>query len=127
VLLTFANSIVSCTGAVAGSATNDKIGRRAKLWTGSIVLACLFAAVTGFSSQFSGSGHPTQALSNGGVAFIFLFGCVYSFIYTPLTATYCAECLANHTRAKGMGVVSCVPIGLRVMDGDGDGIACDYE
>ncbi|RSH91687.1 hypothetical protein EHS25_009056 [Saitozyma podzolica] len=86
-LLTFANSIVSCVGAVAGSATNDRIGRRTKLWVGSIVLACLFAGVTGFSSQF-----------------IFLFGCAYSFVYTPLTATYCAEVLANHTRAKGMGI-----------------------
>ncbi|WWC91492.1 uncharacterized protein L201_006438 [Kwoniella dendrophila CBS 6074] len=104
-LLTFANSIVSCTGAVAGSATNDMVGRRTKLWIGSIVLACLFAAVTGFSSQFDmGKAHVSSAFSNGGVAFIFLFGCAYSFIYTPLTATYCAEVLANHTRAKGMGV-----------------------
>lgn len=104
-LLTFANSIVSCTGAVFGSATNDMIGRRTKLWVGSIVLACLFAAVTGFSSQFEGGADNVDApMSNAGVAFIFLFGCAYSFVYTPLTATYCAEVLANHTRAKGMGV-----------------------
>ncbi|GJN67728.1 hexose transport-related protein [Purpureocillium lilacinum] len=105
-LLTFMNSIVSCAGAVAGSATNDRIGRRTKLWVGSIVLACLFAAVTGFSSQFEGDKKLTasHALSNGGIAFIFLFGCAYSFVYTPLTATYCAEVLDNPTRAKGMGV-----------------------
>lgn len=35
---------------------------------------------------------------------IFLFGCAYSFVYTPLTATYCAEALDNHTRATGMGI-----------------------
>ncbi|WVQ77252.1 hypothetical protein IAR50_006935 [Cryptococcus sp. DSM 104548] len=103
-LLTFANSIVSCAGAVAGSATNDMIGRRTKLWVGSIVLAFMFAGVTGFSSQFDGEAEVGSGLSNGGVTFIFLFGCVYSFVYTPLTATYCAEVLANHTRAKGMGV-----------------------
>lgn len=127
-LLTFASNIVSCVGAVAGSATNDKIGRRTKLWIGSLVLAGLFAAVTGFSSQFAnheaakGAG---VAMSNAGVAFvsavetwhlileilieswqIFLFGCAYSFVYTPLTATYCAESLDNHTRATGMGIVS---------------------
>lgn len=68
-LLTFANSIVSCTGAVVGSATNDWMGRRTKLWTGSIALACLFAAVTGFSSQFGGdSATFNSALSNAGVA-----------------------------------------------------------
>ncbi|KAJ9144181.1 Hexose transport-related protein [Pleurostoma richardsiae] len=104
-LLTFMNSIVSCAGAIAGSATNDRIGRRTKLWVGSLVLAGMFAGVTGFSSQFEDkTKNPGSAISNGGVAFIFLFGCVYSFVYTPLTATYCAEVLANKTRAKGMGI-----------------------
>jgi len=75
-LLTFMNSIVSCAGAVAGSATNDRIGRRTKLWVGSIVLACLFAAVTGFSSQFEGDKKLTAShgLSNGGIAFVSLLG-----------------------------------------------------
>ncbi|PHH91576.1 hypothetical protein CDD83_11112 [Cordyceps sp. RAO-2017] len=104
-LLTFMNSIVSCAGAIAGSATNDRIGRRTKLWMGSLVLAGLLGAVTGFSSQFGdGKTNVSTSLSNGGVAFIFLFGCAYSFVYTPLTATYCAEVLDNPTRAKGMGV-----------------------
>ena len=70
-LLTFMNSIVSCAGAVAGSATNDGIGRRTKLWVGSLVLACLFAGVTGFSSQFEGGSlNVSSSLSNGGVAFV---------------------------------------------------------
>lgn len=163
-LLTFVNSIVSCAGALAGSATNDWIGRRTKLWVGSILLAGIFSAVTGFSSQFTSKAAAAGAgvaLSNAGVAMvriipffffffnfslhntqnsfspsllkwkekrrtkhyshqklitslssssiqIFLFGCVYSFIYTPLTATYCAESLDNHTRATGMGIVSMI-------------------
>lgn len=111
-LLTFMNSIVSCAGAVAGSATNDGIGRRTKLWVGSIVLAGLFAGVTGFSSRFENKASPGPAMSNGGVAFIFLFGCAYSFVYTPLTATYCAEVLNNPMRAKGMGIVSHGPLEL---------------
>ncbi|KAI0602677.1 putative hexose transport-related protein [Biscogniauxia sp. FL1348] len=103
-LLTFATSIVGCAGAIVGSATNDWIGRRTKLWVGSIVLACLFAAVTGFSSQFGDGKAANASLSNAGVAMIFLFGLAYSFVYTPLTATYCAEVQNNHTRAKGMGL-----------------------
>ncbi|KAH8896870.1 putative hexose transport-related protein [Thozetella sp. PMI_491] len=106
-LLTFMNSIVSCFGAICGSATNDRIGRRTKLWVGSIILAGMFAGVTGFSSHFEGktaANGPSSTLSNAGVAFIFLFGCVYSFVYTPLTATYCAEVLSNPMRAKGMGI-----------------------
>jgi hypothetical protein len=51
-----------------GSATNDMIGRRTKLWVGSIVLSCLFACVTGFSSQF-GVGMPVNLpVSNAGIA-----------------------------------------------------------
>lgn len=70
-LLTFANSIVSCTGAVLGSATNDRIGRRTKLWVGSIVLSCLFAGVCGTSSQFTNkSAAIDPRLSNLGVAFV---------------------------------------------------------
>lgn len=72
-LLTFMNSIVSCAGAIAGSATNDRIGRRTKLWVGSLVLAALFAGVTGFSSKFEGKPtNVSSAYSNGGVAFVSL-------------------------------------------------------
>lgn len=73
-LLTFANAIVSCAGALAGSATNDMIGRRTKLWVGSIVLACLFAGVTGFSSQCEKGMHPPVSLSNGGVSMVCMTG-----------------------------------------------------
>ncbi|XWW99209.1 hypothetical protein V2A60_007218 [Cordyceps javanica] len=104
-LLTFANTIVSGAGAVAGSALNDSVGRRTKLWVGSIILAGLFGGVTGFSSHFEGGKtNVSSTISNGGIAFIFLFGCAYSFIYTPLTATYCAEVLSTPMRAKGMGI-----------------------
>lgn len=72
-LLTFVNSIVSCAGALAGSATNDWIGRRTKLWVGSILLAGIFSAVTGFSSQFTSKAAAAGAgvaLSNAGVAMV---------------------------------------------------------
>lgn len=69
-LLTFVNSIVSCAGAIAGSATNDRIGRRTKLWVGSLVLAGLFGAVTGFSSKFENNTNVSKTFSNGGVAFV---------------------------------------------------------
>lgn len=84
-LLTFVNSIVSCAGALAGSATNDWIGRRTKLWVGSILLAGIFSAVTGFSSQFTSKAAAAGAgvaLSNAGVAMvrITLF---FSFVFVP--------------------------------------------
>ena len=70
-LLTFMNSIVSCAGAIAGSATNDRIGRRTKLWVGSLVLAGLLSGVTGLSSPFEDKSKKiSTSLSNGGVAFV---------------------------------------------------------
>ncbi|KAH7100482.1 general substrate transporter [Auriculariales sp. MPI-PUGE-AT-0066] len=104
-LLTMANNIVGATGAVAGSWTNDRVGRRTKLWIGSLVLCLLLSAVTGFSSMFNNPKSPvSSAYSNAGVAFIFLFGCAYAFVYTPLTATYSVEVQDNVTRAKAYGV-----------------------
>lgn len=70
-LLTFMNSIVSCAGAIAGSATNDHFGRRTKLWVGSFVLAGMFAGVTGFSSKFEGGATDvSSAYTNAGIAFV---------------------------------------------------------
>lgn len=70
-LLTFANTIVSGAGAVAGSALNDAVGRRTKLWIGSIILAGLFGGVTGFSSHFEGGKTDVSAtITNGGIAFV---------------------------------------------------------
>ena len=104
-LLTMANNIVGATGAVLGSATNDMYGRRTKLWIGSLALALLLSAVTGFSSMFEDKSRViASSYSNAGVAFIFLFGCVYAFVYTPLTATYSVEVQDNITRAKAYGV-----------------------
>ena len=78
-LLTFANAIVSWAGALAGSYTNDAIGRRTKLWIGSIVLSCLLAIVTGISAmaakatQGPGPHHFSSVASNAGIAFVSYF------------------------------------------------------
>lgn len=88
-LLTFVNSIVSCAGALAGSATNDWIGRRTKLWVGSILLAGFFSAVTGFSSQFTSKAAAAGAgvaLSNAGVAMVritLFFSLLFFFCFCP--------------------------------------------
>lgn len=97
-LLTFVNSIVSCAGALAGSATNDWIGRRTKLWVGSILLAGIFSAVTGFSSQFTSKAAAAGAgvaLSNAGVAMVriksFFFFCFCSSQHAKLLFYKSAE------------------------------------
>ncbi|KAJ6579663.1 general substrate transporter [Mycena vulgaris] len=100
----FANSILSAFGAFSGAALTDRIGRRRRLYIGSFVLACLLATVAALSSKYGKKGNTNVAGANASIAFIFLFGIVYAFTYTPLQALYCAEVMSQDMRAKGMAV-----------------------
>ncbi|GLB34073.1 putative major facilitator superfamily sugar transporter (TC 2.A.1.1) family protein [Lyophyllum shimeji] len=109
-VLNFANTIISAGGALIGTSLTDKVGRRTMWFWGTLASAGMLAIVTGCTAKFGNTGaNPTGA--NTAIAFIFLFGFVYSLTYTPLQALYPAECLEYNTRAKGMAVyafaVSC--------------------
>ncbi|KAJ7062804.1 general substrate transporter [Mycena amicta] len=100
----FANSILSAFGAFLGASLTDRIGRRRRLYCGSFALACLLATVAALSSKYGRLGNKDTAGANASIAFIFLFGIVYAFTYTPLQALYCAEVMSQEMRAKGMAV-----------------------
>jgi len=100
----FANSILSAFGAFLGSAFTDKLGRRRRLFIGSFVLGCLLAMVAALSSAYGNLGNPNVTGAHATIAFIFLFGIVYAFVYTPLQPLYCAEVMNQEMRAKGMAV-----------------------
>jgi len=101
--LNFANTIVSAVGAVIGTALSDKVGRRKMWFWGTLACVGMLAVVTGCTAKWGATG-ANPAGANSAVAFIFLFGFVYSMAYTPLQALYPAECLDYNTRAKGMAV-----------------------
>ncbi|KAJ7752842.1 general substrate transporter [Mycena maculata] len=108
--LNFVNTLVSASGAVLATALVDKVGRR-KIWFwGTLGSAGTLAIVTGCTAKW-GSAGSNPAGANTAIAFIFLFGFVYSLAYTPLQALYPTEVLAYNTRAKGMAMyalgVSC--------------------
>ncbi|KAH6675455.1 hexose transport protein [Halenospora varia] len=107
-LLTFASAIVSCSGAVIGSATNDWILRRTRFVWGSFSLAAALALVAGMSSQVASStargDTPSRAISGVGIMSIFLFGWIFSFVYTPNQSLYCTEVLNQEIRAKGISL-----------------------
>ncbi|KAK7470345.1 hypothetical protein VKT23_001774 [Stygiomarasmius scandens] len=104
-VLNFVNTIVSAIGASIGTSLCDTVGRRKMWFWGTVASASMLVVVTACTAQFGQDGsNPTGA--NAAIAFIFLFGFVFSFAYTPLQALYPTECLANNTRAKGMAMYS---------------------
>ncbi|KAF9455932.1 general substrate transporter [Collybia nuda] len=109
-VLNFANTIISAGGALIGTSLTDKVGRRTMWFWGTLACSGMLAVVTGCTAKWGADGANPKG-SNAAIAFIFLFGFVYSLTYTPLQALYPAECLNYNTRAKGMAVyafaVSC--------------------
>ncbi|PIL37645.1 MFS general substrate transporter [Ganoderma sinense ZZ0214-1] len=103
-LYNFANNILSCFGAFTGALVTDRLNRRPRLYLGALALAALLAIVAALSSKFGAKGNTDVNGAHATITFIFLFGIVYSFTYTPLQALYCAEVMDQKTRAKGMGV-----------------------
>ncbi|KAJ2927900.1 hypothetical protein H1R20_g9211, partial [Candolleomyces eurysporus] len=108
--LNFANTIVSASGALIGTSLTDRVGRRKMWFWGTLACSGTLAIVTGCTAKWGSTG-ANPAGANAAIAFIFIFGFVYSIAYTPLQALYPAECLHYNTRAKGMATyalaVSC--------------------
>lgn len=68
-----------------------------------IFCSICFAIITGTSKM--ATDDPSQVTAaNTTVAFIFIFGIVFSFGWTPLQSMYIAETLPTATRAKGTAV-----------------------
>ncbi|KAF8827111.1 hypothetical protein HHX47_DHR5000607 [Lentinula edodes] len=104
-VLNFVNTIVSAIGASIGTSLCDTLGRRTMWFWGTFASASTLIIVTVCTALFGqNSANPDGA--NAAIAFIFLFGFVFSFAYTPLQALVPTECLANNTRAKGMAMYS---------------------
>jgi hypothetical protein len=47
---------------------------------------------------------PSKAVSGVGIFSIFLFGWIFSFVYTPNQSLYCTEVLNQEIRAKGISL-----------------------
>ena len=97
------NPALSFLGAITGARMTDVIGRRPLLLYTIVFSSICFAIITGTSKL--ATDDPTQsAAANTTIAFIFIFGIVFSFGWTPLQSMYIAETLPTATRAKGTAV-----------------------
>jgi MFS family permease len=97
------NPALCFLGAVLGARMTDVIGRRPLLLYSIVFASCCFAIITG-TSKLSIDNPANVAAANTTVAFIFIFGIVFSFGWTPLQSMYIAETLPTATRAKGTAV-----------------------
>jgi MFS family permease len=109
-------NVVSFAGAIFGAFYTDKWGRRPQLLVSTALLVVIFAIVcvlvaTNLKKNAAGEYvydvNKTPEIKRPGqakavIAFIFIFGFVYSTGYTPLQQLYPVECLRYESRAKGM-------------------------
>jgi len=100
------NSFTQAFGAYTGACFVGRLGRRKMLIGVSIACSIIFGCVACGTGVFAVSGKTNTAAANTGIVFIFFFGIVYSFGYTPLQALYPVETLAYEQRAKGMALSS---------------------
>ncbi|KAL8286100.1 hypothetical protein RB597_002956 [Gaeumannomyces tritici] len=106
--LNMVNPILCFFGAVLGARMTDVLGRRPLLIYTILFASVCFAIITGTSKmatdEFATDLDAKSAAANATVAFIFIFGIVFSFGWTPLQSMYIAETLPTETRAKGTAV-----------------------
>ena len=102
-------NVVSFGGAVFGAIFTDTWGRRRQLLvstTGIVIIFCIITALNATNTYTTPDGTilaKSSASSKAEIAFIFIFGFVYSAGWTPLQALYPVEVLRYESRAKGMG------------------------
>ncbi|KAJ0421150.1 general substrate transporter [Aspergillus carlsbadensis] len=94
---------LSFLGAILGARMTDTIGRRPLLIYSLLFCSVAFAIITG-TSKLATEDPSNTAAANTTIAFIYLFGIIFSFGWTPLQSMYIAETLTTTTRAKGTAV-----------------------
>ncbi|KAL6399271.1 lactose permease [Ilyonectria robusta] len=118
--LNASNSVIGLLGSLIGARLTDPIGRRPLLIYSIIFCSFIFAVITGSSSLAVNDPGNTHA-ANTTIAFVFLFGAVFSIGWTAQQSMYIAETLTTSTRAKGTAVgnfaSSCISLVLAYSSG----------
>lgn len=99
-LLNGINSPLCFIASVTGTMFLDKAGRRPLLMYSLMGCLLCFSILTPVS-KYADQHKNDAAAANTSIAFIYLFGIIFSSAWTPLSPMYVVECLETNTRAKG--------------------------
>ncbi|KAK7432988.1 hypothetical protein QQZ08_000459 [Neonectria magnoliae] len=114
------NSVLGLLGSLVGARLTDRVGRRPLLIYSIICCSFIFAVITGTSKLAVDDPTNTNA-ANTTIAFVFLFGVVFSVGWTAQQSMYIAETLTTSTRAKGTAIgnfsSSCISLVLAYSSG----------
>ncbi|CAI6332058.1 unnamed protein product [Periconia digitata] len=100
-LLNIMYSLVGWIFATVGARLHDVVGRRRMLLGATAGLVVALSITAGTAAGYVNTGSKTS--SNASIAFIFIFGAIFAFAFTPMQPIYPAEVMSNDMRAKGMG------------------------
>jgi MFS family permease len=114
------NPVICFIAAIIGARYCDKIGRRPLLLVSIACCSVCFAVIAG-TSKAAIEGNPHAA--NGTIVFVFIFGAIFSFGWTPLQTMYIVETLTTTTRAKGTAVANLASAASSVVIGYSSGPA----
>lgn len=107
--VTLINNCQQFCWALFGANLVDRVGRRPLLLFSNAGCCVVWLAVTVSTALYQesipagGTTGTNKAAGTASLAFIFIFGAVYSIGFTPLQALYPVEVLSFEMRAKGMG------------------------
>ncbi|KAG9498102.1 hypothetical protein J7337_010995 [Fusarium musae] len=114
------NSVLGLLGSVIGARLTDRVGRRPLLIYSILFCSVIFAVITG-TSKMAVDDPSNKNAANTTIAFVFLFGVVFSLGWTAQQSMYIAETLTTSTRAKGTALgnwaSSCISLVLAYSSG----------
>lgn len=92
--------------ALGGAALVERVGRRKLMLFSMAGCTVTWVVMTAAAGTYFNDGGKNHAAAQAMLAFIFIFGGVYSVGITPLQALYPVEVLSFEQRAKGMAFSS---------------------
>ncbi|BAO40023.1 lactose permease [Kluyveromyces marxianus DMKU3-1042] len=97
VLMNGVYSIVSWVASIIGSFCHDKVGRRKMFMISTLGAALALSGLAICTARYQAG---SKGASKGTLVFIYLFGVIFSFAFTPMQPIYPSEVSTNLMRSK---------------------------